>query len=119
MCGAGHRAWGRCPHLGSSKRAATSPSKTLEDVLKAAKWSKPVLRQGMKPCATPGVDEEVWMRTEDEVGEGKAAGPYTEAEVDGILGRLWAPARRGGLPQPAGVNRRLLGVRAQRHLLDP
>ena len=45
----------------------------------------------------------MFERTEEEVREGKATGPHTEEEIDELLGRVWAPARRCGLVQPAGV----------------
>ena len=57
----------------------------------------------MRPDANPDVDRVVYERTEEEVREGKATGPHTEAEVDALLGKIWAPARRCGLMQPAGV----------------
>eukprot|EP00974_Lingulodinium_polyedra_P041290 3968065-Lingulodinium_polyedra.AAC.1 len=65
--------------------------------------SKPVLRARTKGSVNPEVDDEVLKRTEQEVDEGKAAGPYTEQEVDELLGKRWAPARRVGLAQSAGV----------------
>ncbi|MCR9077285.1 MAG: hypothetical protein NXI07_14705, partial [bacterium] len=42
-------------------------------------------------------------RTEEEVSEGKAIGPLTEGEVDDLFGKAWAPVRRVGLAQSAGV----------------
>ena len=35
--------------------------------------------------------------------EGKAVGPLTEKQVDDAPGAIWAPARRSGLVQSAGV----------------
>ena len=40
----------------------------------------------------PDVDKEVLDRTEEEVLEGKASGPFTRSEVDARLGSLWTPA---------------------------
>ena len=43
-----------------------------------SKWSGLVLRANMEGDVDPRVDEEVLRRTEEEVADGKAAGPYTE-----------------------------------------
>ena len=56
----------------------------------------------MKPNKDPEVDGEVFHRTMEEVAEEKALGPFTEQEVDNILG-AWAPVRRAGLAQSSGI----------------
>ena len=66
-------------------------------------WSKPFFESKIQQEPNPGVDEEVLGRTEKEVKEGKASGPYTAQEVDAILGKLWALARRVGLKQFHGA----------------
>ena len=66
-------------------------------------WSKPFFKSKIQQDPNPGVDEEVLGRTEKEVKEGKASGPYTAQEVDAILGKLWALARRVGLVQSSAI----------------
>ena len=95
--------FGEVPSTGLYEEDYSGPDKTIKQVLQAAKWSKPALRAKVRGDANPEVDKEVLERTEAEVKEGKAAGPYTEEEVDAIMGTSWAPARRVGLVQTAGV----------------
>lgn len=95
--------FGEVPPTGLYAKEFSPPDKTFMQVLQAAKWSKPVLRAKVRGDPDPAVDDEVLERTEQEVKEGKAEGPYTEQEVDAIFGKHWAPARRVGLVQTAGV----------------
>ena len=78
--------------------------KSLGKLLGSAQWARPALRGSLRPCRTPGVDEEVLERTLEEVDEGKALGPFdTEEEVSRVVGDWWVPCRRVGLSQAAGV----------------
>ena len=95
--------FGEVPATGLYEGQHSGPDKTVGQVLQAAKWSKPAMKAKSKGEANPLVDEEVLARTEAEVKEGKAAGPYTEEEVDAIFGKQWAPARRVGLVQSSGI----------------
>jgi len=74
----------------------------LAETLAGGKWSKRVLAATVRPNKDPKVDKEVYERTLEEVAEQKAIGPLSEAEVDSIFGKHWAPARRVGLVQAAG-----------------
>ena len=94
---------GEVPASGLFELEAHEPTKTIAEVLKASRWSRPLLRSGMRPASAPGVDEEVMNRTEEEVAEGKAVGPLDEDEVSRLIGEVWAPVRRVGLVQPAGI----------------
>ena len=91
---------GGVPRSGLYGRTATAATKTVADadVLKAAWWSKKVIKATTRPCADPRVDEAVLSRTEEEVTEGKAVGPLTEAEVDRALGEEWVLARSRPCP---------------------
>ena len=94
---------GRVPRSGLYGRKSTEATKTIDEVLKAAKWSKPTIRATTRPHKDPNIDVEVLARTEEEVVEGKAIGPLKEEEVDAVLGKAWAPVRRVGLVQGSGV----------------
>ena len=91
------------PATGLYEVEYSGPDKTFKQVLQAAKWSKPALRAKVRGDPNPEVDQEVLARTEAEVKEGKAEGPYTEEEVDALFGKEWAPARRVGLVQSSGI----------------
>ena len=95
--------FGEVPATGLYDREVSEPDKTLTQVLQAGKWSRPALRAKIKGDKNPEADALVLARTEEEVQEGKALGPYTEDDVDRILGKQWAPARRVGLVQSAGI----------------
>ncbi len=95
--------FGEVPASGLYESHYSGPDKSVEQVLQAAKWSKPSMKAKAKGEANPSVDAEVLERTEAEVKAGKASGPYTEEEVDAILGKQWAPARRVGLVQSSGI----------------
>ena len=82
---------GEVPASGLFSDRATRPSKTVAEVLKASRWSKPVLKATVKPHANHEVDVEVFKRTMEEVNEGKADGPFTEEQVDNLLGKWWPP----------------------------
>ena len=94
---------GKFPASGLFEPREVPATKTIKEVLQGGKWSKHVLAATTKPSADDKVDREVLERTMDEVAEGKAKGPYTEQEVDAILGTTWAPVRRIGLVQSTGV----------------
>ena len=90
---------GLVPWSGLFEAKVHLPTKTPGEVLQASKWAKHVLRAKARPSVQDGADDQALERTEDEVKEGKAEGPSTEEEeVDGILGRVWAPVRRSGRP---------------------
>ena len=79
------------------------PTRSFAQILQASNWSKPVLAATTRPSANPEVDEEIVMRTEEEVRDGKATGPHTEQEMDAMFPEGWAPVRRVGLVQSAGI----------------
>ncbi len=91
--------FGVLPPTGLFDSRPHTATKTLTEVLQTSKWSKPVLRSTVRPNPEPRIDREVAERTDEEVQEGKAAGPFTEVEVDAILGPWWAPCRRVGILQ--------------------
>ena len=93
---------GECPPSGLYEHEETPATKTFKEVLQASQWSRPKVR-AMGPSREAWVDREVLDRTEAEVEEGKALGPFTEDEVSAIVGKLWAPVRRVGLVQSSGV----------------
>jgi hypothetical protein len=95
--------FGEVPPTGLYDGQYSGPDKTVGQVLQAAKWSKPAMKAKAKGEANELVDEEVLARTEAEVIDGKAVGPYTEEEVDAVFGKEWAPARRVGLVQSSGI----------------
>jgi hypothetical protein len=99
----GAPAFGHVPASGLFEKEPFEATKSMKEVLQASKWSKPQLRSSVRPSRQPEVDEEVVRRTDDECAEGKAIGPLTEEQVDALLGRVWAPARRVGLVQTGGV----------------
>ena len=80
-------------------------TKGFEEVLQTGKWSKPVIEATTRQHSDPSVDDEVWKRTEEEVEEGKARGPFGREEVDAILGKHWAPVRRVGLSRRPASDR--------------
>ena len=94
---------GEVPRSGLYGRKATAPTKTVADVLKAARWSKKVIKATTRPCADPRVDEAALPRTEEEVTEGKAVGPLTEAEVDSALGKVAACVQSRPCPVDRGA----------------
>ena len=53
------------------------------------------------PSRDAELDREVTDRTDEEVREGKAQGPFDKEEVDNLLGKCWSPCRRVGLRQGA------------------
>ena len=81
----------------------TEPTKTIEQVSRAGSWSKKAIVATTRPSRNAAVDQQVLERTLEEVQEGKAIGPLEESEVDGLLGKCWAPARRVGLEQAARI----------------
>ena len=94
--------FGEVPASGLYESEESLPDKTFEQALKASRWSIPVLQATTRPGRAE-VDKEVYERTQQEVAEGKAKGPYTKEEMDQLLGRWWSPARRVGLEQTSGV----------------
>ena len=78
-----------------------SPDNVVALLQRAAPPFEP--RQVLEASAAGGeLVEEVADRTDEEVRDGKAQGPFDEEEVDKLLGKCWSPCRR------VGSNRRLL-----------
>ncbi|CAK0909372.1 unnamed protein product [Prorocentrum cordatum] len=94
--------FGEVPASGAFEKDEQPAGKSLREVLEASKWTKQRLRDTVKP-GTFEVGEEVVKRTEEEVAQGKALGPFSEEEVDQCLGKVWAGSRRFGLVQSSGV----------------
>ena len=90
---------GEFPVTGVFPERKHEASKTKEDVLKAAKWSRRSLAGSMRASARPDVDRAVYEKTIEELGEGQLVGAFTEEQLSEQLGPLWVAARRFGVVQ--------------------
>ena len=75
---------------------------SLEELLRTAKWARARIHGSVRPSSDPSIDWAVLEKTEEEVKDGKAWGPYTMEELLAELGEF-IPCRRVGLPQSGGV----------------
>ena len=94
---------GELPASGAFEPRHHGATKSLKQVLQAEKWSKAVLRSTVRPSGDAELDREVADRTDEEVLDGKAQGPFDEEEVDILLGKCWSPCRRVGKRQGGAI----------------
>ena len=94
---------GEIPPSGLFERQRTEQTKTCAEPTLAGKLARAAAHAGTKSSGDHEVDVAVWDRTQEEVSDGKASGPFTPRELDDMFQSMWIPVRRFGLRQGADI----------------
>eukprot|EP00972_Heterocapsa_arctica_P053504 7879756-Heterocapsa_arctica.AAC.1 len=93
--------FGEFPRTGLFREKLVEPTKSVDDLYKASKWTRRALVGSVRSSGDHEVDRELWRRTQLELQNGWLAGPFSEDQLTQLLGPLWVPARRFPAPKDA------------------
>ena len=91
--------FGEFPSTGVFPEHAHEATKSVDDVFRAAKWSRKALLGSMRSSGNQDMDKAIYAKTLEEVERGMARGPVPEEELSNRFGPLWVPVRRFGVDQ--------------------
>ena len=75
------------------------PSLTVEQVTKAARWTRNVSKTRSSSSKDCQADKEVWARSKAEIQKHHLRGPFTSEQLSAMLGPLFVVSRRFGIQQ--------------------
>ena len=91
--------FGPFPKTGVFPDREHEATKTIEDIARAAKWSRKALLGSMRGSGNSEMDEAIFSKTLGEAKVGRARGPLSEEQLSKKWGPLWSPVRRFGVDQ--------------------
>ena len=80
-----------------------APTLTVEQVMKAAKWTRHAAMGRQTRSEDPEMDAEVWKASKEEIDKKWLRGPFSERELVELLGPLYVVSRRFGIRQKGKV----------------
>ena len=93
--------FGEFPRTGIFREKTVTPTKSIEDLFRSARWARHALLGSMRSSGSEEVDQELWKRTGAEVEKGWPTGPFSTEQLTERLGPLWLAARRFPAPRDA------------------
>ena len=71
--------------------------------MKASKWSRRAVMGSACRSGDEDLDKQVWEKTKKETKKSWLNGPFTEQELEDMLGKLFVVSRRFGILQKSGI----------------
>lgn len=82
------------------------PAMSEDDLMKSARWTRHALLGSIRSSGDPDLDKRLYEKVLEEEKAGWIAGPFSEEQLNKMLGPLWVASRRFGLLQDSGAKLR-------------